>query len=392
LILIGMVVAVLGFGCASASAAWTIRSTTLPTGTSESRLFGVSCMSEESCWAVGEYRNASGVLEPFAWDPIRSVYGLPPTPGGSPQLTDVSCPRIAANQFCMAVGRFVNGSGSLQAFAEKYTSVSGWQLQTLTFPAGNTAAELGTISCPTESECVAVGDYHNATGIHYLAERWTSLGGWAPETPAEPPGIGYQYLGSISCPAAGECVGTGGYKVSPYGAANQTMETEKFSSSATPHWSYQGGTVRDPFAPASGTAPVLAADSCVATTECIGVGFYTNASSAIEMMAWKKKAASPGWEPQSMTALSGESELHGVSCWAFTSCVAVGKRKVFGSGSALAEELSGSTWTQITLPVVSGSTDSILNRDTCISKGSFCFAVGWSVVGGVTSILVERNF
>jgi hypothetical protein len=391
--LVGLLVPVLGFGCAGASAAWTILSTSVPAGTSESRLFGVSCQSEKPCWTVGEYRNSSGVLEPFAWNPITTSYALPPTPGSHPQLTDVSCPQSATNDLCMAVGRFVNSSGSLQAFAEKYTSGS-WELQTLTFPSGNTASELGSISCATESECVAVGDYHNSTGIHYLAERWTSLLGWVPETPKEAPGIGYQALTGISCPVAGECVSVGEYRVSPYNLSSQKLETEKFTSGT---WDYQGvwPGAGIPFAPSPGTVPALGTISCfAAVTVCIGVGYYTNTTPALQMMAWKTAGTASGWEQQSMTALSEKTQLTGVSCRTATVCVAVGQRTLFTVGSALAEELSGGTWSQITLPTVSGSSESTLNRDTCIARSgvNFCLAVGWSVVSGVTSLLVERNF
>jgi hypothetical protein len=395
LIRLSLVVAVvvLVLGCGSASAAWTIRSTTVPTGTTSSSLYGVSCASEKACWAVGEYRNSSGVLEPLAEEPIAGTYGLPPTPGSTPVLWDVSCPLSSSSGFCMAVGKFINGSGSIQAFAEKYTTLGGWQLQTLTFPAGNTASELGSISCATESECVAVGDYHNATGEHYLAERWTSGGGWAPETPAEPAGAGFPGLTAISCPVTGGCVAVGAYRVSPYHPANQTMETELFSSSASPHWSYQGGTMAEPFGPSLGTVPFISTDSCTAMTECSGVGYYQNASNERRMQAWKKIAAGPGWEEQTLPTLTGESELHGVSCSTITAyCVAVGRQAALGGGKAIAFEPSGATWAQITLPTVTGSTDSLLNRDSCILKATFCYAVGYKVVSGATSLLVERNF
>jgi hypothetical protein len=390
LILVGLVVVVLGVACSSASAAWTVRSTSIPAGTTESRLYAVSCTTEKSCWSVGEYRNSSGVLEPIAWNPISASYALPPTPGKSPQLLDVSCPPATSHNFCMAVGRFTNTGGSLQAFAEKYTDLTGWQLQTLTFPAGNTAAELGSISCASENECMAVGDYHNASGEHYLAERWTSAAGgtWTPETPAEPTGGGYLVLTAISCPALGECIGVGEYRVSPYNPANQTMETEIYSSST---WTRQGGISSAPFAPSSGTVPFIATDSCVSMTACAAVGYYNTTAGPLERMIWKKIAASPGWERVSQFALAGETSLHGVSCWAATSCVAVGQNKVSGVGAAFAEAESSGSWSGITLPTVTGSSETYLNRDACLSS-TFCFAVGWSVSSGVTSMLVERNF
>jgi hypothetical protein len=227
-------------------------------------------------------------------------------------------------------GRKVNKSGFPKAFAEKYTPLSGWELQTLAFPSGGFASELGSVSCPSASECVADGDYHNSGGLQYLAERWTSTGGWTPEMPTQPAGIGWQALTGLSCPAVTKCISVGEYRVSPYLLSSQRMETEKFTAGA---WDYQGVSPNAgvPFAPSSGTVPGMGTVSCVATTECIGVGYYTNTSSALEMMAWKSStSASSGWEQQSMTALSGETDLHGVYCWSFTTCIAVGRHKPSG--------------------------------------------------------------
>jgi hypothetical protein len=395
-LLVGLVVAALGFGCASASAAWTILSTSVPAGTSESRLFGVSCWASVPCWAVGEYRNSSGVVEPFAWNPSTAIYELPPTPGTNPQLLDVSCPLAALNEMCMAVGRYTTSGGTPQAFAEKWTPSGHWVLQTLPFPAGNTASELGSISCALETECMATGDYHNATGIHYFAEHWTG-GAWTAEAPAEAPGIGYQALTGISCPLSGggKCISVGEYRVSPYALSSQRMETEIYS----PGWTYQGGPSGPGapfFAPGSGTVPVLATVSCSSFTLCVGVGYYTTSSGTLERMIWNKKSATPGWAEQSQFALAGETRLTGVSCRSSTSCVAVGQHKTAaGVASAFAEELSTGTWSQITLPTGSGAIETNLNRDSCVTASgvNFCLAVGSSTSsGGVTSLLVERNF
>jgi hypothetical protein len=384
--LIAIVIAAFGIGATSASAAWTAGSAGVPTGTEESRLYGVSCTGE-ICWAVGDYKPSSGALEPFAYQTLSNTYALPPTPGKAAELTDISC---APTNFCMAVGQFINKFGDSEAFAEKWTVLTGWVLQALTFSTETTWSEIFSVSCPSESECMAVGDYHDSTGMHYLAEHWTS-GSWAWEKPVEPSGGGYLGLIAISCPAKEKCVAVGAYRVSPYLPANQTMETEYFEAG---NWAYQGSPSSGmPFAPGPSTVPFITTDSCISTTKCIGVGYYTN-SSAYEMMAWERKSANTsGWEPQTLPTLSGEKLLHGVYCWASTKCYAVGRYKPpAGSWTVLGAELSGSTWTQITLPTVTGATESYLSRDACFEEKRFCSLVGWSVVGGVTSALVERNF
>jgi hypothetical protein len=385
--LIALVVVAFGIGATSASAAWTAASAGAPAGTEESRLYGVSCTGE-ICWAVGDYRPSPGVLEPFAYQTLSNTYALPPTPSKTAELTDISC---AASNFCMAVGQFINKSGNSEAFAEKWTVLSGWVLQALTFPAGTYWSEIFSVSCPTESECMAVGDYHDSTGMHYLAEHWKS-GSWEWETPVEPPGSGYLGLTAISCPAKEKCVAVGAYRVPPYTTVIQKMETESFEAGS---WTYQGSASSSQmsFAPSPGTVPFIGTDSCISTTKCSAVGYYTNSSSAFEMMAWEKSATTSGWEPQALPALVGEKILHGVYCWASTKCYAVGRYKpTGGSWTVLAEELSGPTWTRIILPTVTGASESYLSRDACFEEKRFCSLVGWSVVSGVTSALVERNF
>jgi hypothetical protein len=371
-----------GLGCASASAAWTVKSNAPPTGAKESKLEGISCANGEICWAVGDYHTTAGVQEPLA----DSVYGgleLPPTPGKEPQLIAVSCPLGNGEELCMAVGRFINSGGSLEAFAEKHTRTTGWKLQSLTFPSGNTASEIGAVSCPTTTECMAVGDYHNATGEHYLSEKWAS-GSWTPEAPTEPTGAGYPALTAISCPAAKECIAVGAYRTTPYNPSNQVTETEKWSAGS---WSPQGTAMFNP-----GSVPFIVSDSCITIKKCIGVGYYQGVSVPETMAQEWETAAASGWTQQTSLALSGANELYGVSCWtAITGCVAVGRHVASGVTSALGEELSGTTWTQITLPSITGATASTLDRVSCL-EGPLCYAAGYYLSGGKNVMLIERNF
>lgn len=383
-----LVVAALGIGCAGASAAWTVPTLTLPPHTAESTLNSVSCTGE-ICWAVGDYRNTSGVLAPLAYQPFSNMYALPPSPGNSPELNSISC---TSSTFCMAVGRFKNSSGNFEVFGEKFNGVS-WELQTLPTPAGNFSSELGTVSCSSSNECVAVGDYHKLPpGIQYLGERWTSAGGgtWTAEEPTQPSGLGYQFLSALSCPATGECVGIGDYRVSPWGTANEKVETETYSSSRpSPTWRYKGySTAGIPFGPTTGSLSTMAGDWCISTTECISVGFYTNTSSKFEMLVYKGISGTADWVRQTaLPAVPEESDLHGIYCpSAVSSCYAVGRQTptAGGVGKPLALQSSGGVWTQIALPTVP---EGILDSVSCIAEALWCVTVGQSG----TSALVERN-
>ncbi|HEY3829012.1 MAG TPA: hypothetical protein VGL57_07440 [Solirubrobacteraceae bacterium] len=377
--LLAVAIVVCGIGCASASAAWTVKSTTPPTGSKESKLEGISCINGELCWAVGDYHTTAGVQEPLA----DSVYGglaYPPTPGKEPILTSDSCPHENAEEFCMAVGRFINGGGEREAFAEKHTRTNGWELQKLKFPAGNTASELGMVSCPTTTECTAVGDYHDSTGEHYLAEQWSSTGGWSAEAPAAPTGAGYPAMLGLSCPKAKECKTIGIYRTSPYTPNLQVGEPDNWNGTT---WTRSGTTMSDP-----GTEPFMTGLSCITMSECVGVGYYTGTN--IEMMAQEWNGTR--WEPWTITQ-TGTNELYGVSCWtSYAKCVAVGRHVAAGVPTAIGEELASNSWSAITLPSISGATASTLDRVSCVETIVLCYAVGSYVSGGKNVLLVERSF
>jgi hypothetical protein len=374
------VFAVTAIACTSASAAWTQVSISPPTGATESNLYGISCANGEVCWAVGDYHNASNEQEPLAAGVFKGVE-LPPNPGKNAQLIGVSCPTETTEELCMAVGRFTNKFGSLEAFAEKHTRTTGWVLQALTFPPGNTASELGAVSCPKKNECMAVGDYHNATGMHYLAEHWSG-GSWTPEAPTENAGAEFGWLPAISCPEAGKCIGVGNYRESPYNLSNQVTETAKYESG----WTVPGHPMTQ-----GGTVPYIVFDTCVAMTKCMSAGWYTVGGGGTEIQT-QNKAAVPasGWE-QNPTP-TGTGELEGISCWvSVTSCISVGQHVVGGSTVALGQRLESGIWEEFVLPGIGGSTANWLDRVSCLEE-EICYAAGSYVASGKNHLLIERSF
>ncbi len=207
----GVASVTLAFSCASASATWKVVSSTGPSGAKASRLYGISCGTGESCRVVGDYITSGGVQKTLAAR-LGVEVEFPPNPGGTePALYNVSCPLSAHETFCMAVGSYEEGGVPI-ALAEKWTSSGGWELQKLPFPAGNTASQLGGVSCHSSSECMATGDYHDSTGEHNLAEHWTSSGGWTAEVPAMVSGAGYPAFNSVSCPETEKCLAVGDYR------------------------------------------------------------------------------------------------------------------------------------------------------------------------------------
>src|ERR1700761_798026 len=72
------------------------------------------------------------------------------------QLDGVSCPAVRE---CVAVGSGQAGEGGREApLAEKWNGTT-WKAVTPPLPAGGVTGDLDAVSCPTTTECVAVGGY-----------------------------------------------------------------------------------------------------------------------------------------------------------------------------------------------------------------------------------------
>jgi hypothetical protein len=364
----------LAIAAQSASASWTVLSTKGPSGAQESVLYGISCANGEVCMSVGSYVSKAGVQEPLAVN--FTIAELPPAPKGkAPALYNVSCPP-PLGKFCMAVGRYIDSGGNPQALAEEYNA-GVWKLQSLPLPPESTAAELGTVSCPTTTECTAVGDYHDSTGEHFLAEQWNS-GAWKAEGLAAPAGAGFPGLIAVSCPESKACVSAGTYR-------NKASEQFIVGDEWTGTWSLQ--TMTNP----AGSNRNIISDSCPASKKCVAVGYYTNGGGTVEPLAQELSGGT--WSAVTLPSLTGTSnELYGVSCaTSAKECTAVGKSVKSGVTENLAEESKLGVWSSVTIAPPSGAKSSFLQRPSCVT-GEPCSVVGQYVnKAGETVMLIERK-
>ncbi len=141
-------------------------------------LHSVSCWSPGNCSAVGSYNDNTGdqnglLLSQFGgtWAPGQEVT-LPANAGknlttGSVLLNSVSCPS-AGN--CVAVGQYADRDGVHQGLL--LTQATGaWEAGVeATLPAATGTyggADLSSVSCPSASECIAVGTYNDGYGRNY---------------------------------------------------------------------------------------------------------------------------------------------------------------------------------------------------------------------------------
>jgi hypothetical protein len=192
-------------------------------------LDSVSCSSVGNCAAIGSYVDGDGHTEGLLDTEVNGVWsvsevdlGQLPSVAGNPvvDLNSISC---VANGTCGAGGRYLDGNGVPQGLL--LDEVSGtWQPAleaSLPSNASSDAeavdgASLYAVSCWSPGACAAVGSYDAtpASAEEGLALTETN-GVWnsglevgLPSGSATDPSA---TLGSVACPAVGQCTATGSY-------------------------------------------------------------------------------------------------------------------------------------------------------------------------------------
>lgn len=190
---------------------WSTQTGATPSGSTSSALSGVACASTTSCVAVGYAVNSSGVTVPLAehWDgPTWTVKTtIVPTGATDSTLNAVSCTSSSA---CTAVGTYSDGTNQ-HAFIERYTGTS-WTSQTAgTPPTGSTDTTLTGVSCTTATACVAVGSSTDATGTYTLSQTWAGSS-WSTVRPVNPSGSTLVSMSAVSCTtSSSNCTGVGDF-------------------------------------------------------------------------------------------------------------------------------------------------------------------------------------
>jgi len=183
------------------------------------RLFGVSCPSATSCYAVGQ--SGTDTLAE-RWD--GNTWSVVPSANTQqefgPGLVGVSC---SSPTSCYAVGYF-EGLASSSAFIESSMNGSPWSIVS----ERESATRVG-VSCPGATVCFSVGDYmpdpsHGDT----LVERLTNSGAWSIVSSPNPYRGRSSALSGVSCATATSCFAVGHY----YRVATQTTLIERWDGKA----------------------------------------------------------------------------------------------------------------------------------------------------------------
>ncbi len=230
------------------------------------------------------------------------------------------------------------------------------------------------VSCVTTTDCVAVGSSDTAlAGEQTLIESWRG-GAWS-IVPSPNPGDS-DILSGVSCTSVDDCVAVG----SSFTSGTKQTLVESWNGSS---WAVVPSPNLQAWSGFSGV-------TCLSSTSCVAVGF----SSASDYLYEQSQTLTAWWNGANWTIDSSPSPgygnfLQGVSCTAFTSCVAVGYvQNASGIGSSLTESWNGSSWSVVASPDA-GTLQNALTGVSC-SAATSCIAVGTSGdVGGPSRPLFE---
>lgn len=357
---------------------WSIKESKNP-GANGSYLYDVSCEPSTSvCTAVGK-STSSGVDNPVAlrWNGSSWSEQAPAKKSGAThtRLFGVDCP---SESRCLAVGNYQASEGA--SVLSELWNESKWSVQTTPLPSESTGSEFVAIGCNSTANCTAVGSALIGGVKTAVAERWTSPT-WALSTIPIPEGAKSSQLDGVDCLWSNFCAAVGRYTTSE-GTVKSLVEFWNGTE-----WSIQSAT--DPEGAAQST---LLDVSCTPTpNRCTAVGGWKNSKSEQFPLAYRFNGVST-WTLQSAPSPVGSvaSVLQEVSCASETSCTADGSWVSSGGGSnmTLAEVWNGTSWSIQGTPNPSGAIFTAFFGLSC--RSTSCMGVGWSTNGsGANTTLSE---
>ena len=234
----------------SGGGSWTSTQLAYPTGSivdpanSTNTPLAVSCSSVGNCVSVGEYQDGSTVTQGLietqsgggSWVPSEALLPTNAVAGGAAILYGVSCP---SNGNCVAVGEYHTSSTTVQAMV--IDEVGGtWSRGTeLTTP---TSASLRAISCTGVGACLAVGYLSDNANHDQAAYAEESGGAWGSIVPlSSPANVNTNPAAmfvSTGCASDAGCTAVGAYQdnvshIDPLGASGTLSTTSSTSTTTT---------------------------------------------------------------------------------------------------------------------------------------------------------------
>ena len=345
--------------------------------TQNNQLIGVGCADATECWAVGWYNNGS-VDQVLIEENTGSGWSIVTSPDSDATqnnyLFSVTCPSLSD---CWAVGYYTNATTN-QTLIEHYDGTS-WTISTSPDTSASESNVLYGVSCVTSADCWAAGDYNHSGSDqtlleHYNGSSWSIVG--SPDTSASETNA----FSGITCVSSTDCWAAGGYFNS--GGSQQTLIEH-----------YDGSTWSIVSSPDTSTTAndVLFAVACGGASQCWVAG-YSNSTGTQQTLIEEYNGTSWSIASAPDTSPTEDNYLFGLTCAGAGQCVAVGDyTTAAGNDQTLIEENTGSGWTIDSSPDTSTTDNNDLNGVTCTAVDT-CLAVGTSfTTDGSDQTLIEQS-
>jgi len=282
--------------------------------------------------------------------------------------------RSLGSRSAIAFATFVVAAGGIVVGATPAGATPSWSVAPS--PSAPVGTGLAAVSCPTTTDCFAIGSYQTGSVVHGWIGRWNGSA-WSPMTTPSPPSATSVYLRALSCVSTTSCFAVGGY----FSPKEKTLVM---------HWNGSAWSVMTSPNPAFVFGPEFEAVTCRDATNCFAVGrFQTNqAGSTIRSLIAHWDGST--WSLMTHPRPTGVSMFNAVRCPGTTSCFAVGGYGTGNGNNTLVEHWDGSTWSIMSSPTPTGATYAALNSLSCTGLMN-CFAVGQSAgTGNGYRTLVEH--
>lgn len=387
-------------------------------------VWSVSCPTAGTCVAVGEFTSTVNGLEGFTarssngtWQQAEPVtFGTGVAAVGQSAATMAKSVSCASTSFCVAVGSFRNAiNAGIEAFTTTFSNGSWSTATPAIFAAGvqNNApyATFNAVSCPAVGQCVAVGQFTDATSNPGKIRAFTMTmtnGSWGEATPAVfaaginvPRAIsGLTRFLSVSCASAGNCTAGG-----QYDTATQTGEAFTMTM-ANGSWG-QATPVEFPAGSQNSSRESSVWDvSCAVAGHCIVSGGVNTSLGGGSYKGFTQSLVNGTWSTaqivqfdNSLQVAAGYSFIYDTSCSSVGNCVAVGEFEniPYGQSEAFVMTMTGGVWgapTPVVFPagVQKTTRQGYLQAVSCPSDGH-CTAVGqfWDQANNRPSFTVSMT-
>jgi len=180
----------------------------------------------------------------------------------------VTCPSATE---CVAVGSYSDSVGDVQGLLVTGQR-SSWTATQAPLPGGATRsfASLSDVACPSATICAATGEYFDSAARQEQGLLLTGHGSsWTAIKAPLPPGATGVTLGDVACPSAATCAAMGGYLDSAGHQQGLLLAGHGSSWTAT-----KAPLPAMAVAATSSTGPFFSGLACPSTATCVATGAY----------------------------------------------------------------------------------------------------------------------